>query len=144
VTTNSENIVREIAKHAANRLARKTIRYLQSLKDCLQSGEDSGLANVWDEICVQVQQEESFFWNAYDETVRQFVAGYVEQLPLYERQALWLSTDQGMDWDAEDRDGDPPILHDDIVEYIVQHHVYTAAENHSNARISRYLERQQS
>ncbi len=30
----------------------------------MQSGQDTPLKNVWDEICVQVQGEESFFFKA--------------------------------------------------------------------------------
>lgn len=40
-------------------LVRQTIKSLEEMcGDCLLSGEDSGLKNVWEEVCVQVQDEE--------------------------------------------------------------------------------------
>jgi hypothetical protein len=54
---------------------------LRELVDGLQSGVDSGLTNTWEEICVQVQGEQSVLWDAYDVTVRQIVSMEVTALP---------------------------------------------------------------
>jgi hypothetical protein len=60
-------IVAAVAEHAAERITSRAIRGLQRMPSGI-SGEESGLANVWNEICVQVQHEHSFAWNAYDQT----------------------------------------------------------------------------
>jgi hypothetical protein len=65
-------IVSAVAEEASQRITRKVIAALQGMKDTLLSGDDSELETPWDEICVQVQDEESFFWDTYDEIVREY------------------------------------------------------------------------
>lgn len=87
-------IIRAVAEQAAARVARKVIRNLQRMHHKL-SGEDTEVRTTWDEICVQVQYEYSYYWDVYDETVRSLLAVYVEKLAEYEREALWLQSDAG-------------------------------------------------
>ena len=54
-------ILSKIAAKKAKQVARKAISDLHKFDDTL-SGDDSGLKNVWDEICVQVQGEQSSHW----------------------------------------------------------------------------------
>jgi hypothetical protein len=135
-------IVRAVAKEAARHITRKVINRLQSMKHTL-SGDDSELKTTWDEICAQVQYEESFYWDAYDETVRSYLTGYVAKLPKHEREAIWLQTDAGGDWDCEepeDRESNP-VLDDDIVDYLAREYIYVEAGRWSNARIRAFIER---
>ena len=107
------------------------------MKDTL-SGDDSELDTTWDEICVQ-----AVFWNAYDEIVRGMVRGYVAELPKYEREAIWLQTDAGINWgceEPEDREAHP-VSDNDIVNYLVHQYVYSQAADWSNARIEAHLAR---
>lgn len=136
------SIVSAVAQEAARRITRKVISGLQRMKHTL-SGDDSELKTTWDEICVQVQYEESFYWDAYDETVRGCLAGYIAELPFHEREAIWLQTDAGVDWDCEEpEDRDPnPVRDDDIVEYVAREYVYAEAGRWSNARIRAYIDR---
>jgi hypothetical protein len=55
-------IVRRLAEQVCQRVARKVIRSLRELVDGLQSGDDSGLTNAWEEICGHVQGEQSVKW----------------------------------------------------------------------------------
>ena len=74
------------------------------------SGDDSGPKSTWDEICVQRQSTESFYWEAYDSAVHRLVESQVAALPQHEREAIWLQTDAGVDWSCEepdDREPDP-------------------------------------
>lgn len=48
--------------------------------DARLSGDDSPLANPWEEIKEQLQNEQSMYWQAYLETMRQFVTGLVAGL----------------------------------------------------------------
>jgi hypothetical protein len=82
-------IVREVAGVACARIARKTIADLKRMKGTL-SGDDSELKTTWDEICVQVQDEHSVAWDAYEKTVRSVVHVYAGELVPYEREAIWL------------------------------------------------------
>jgi hypothetical protein len=136
------NIVRALANAAAKRIARRVISGLCRMKYTL-SADDSGLKTTWDEICAQVQYEESLDWDTYDYTVRSLVEGYVVELPHYEREALWLQTDPGEEWDIErSEERDPyPVIDDDIIDFLVHKYVYTEAGRWSNARIRAFIER---
>ena len=135
-------IVRVIAKEAAQRITRKVITDLQRMNHTL-SGDDSELKTSWDEICAQLQYEESFDWDAYDETVRAIVGGYVSDLPPHEREAIWLQTEAGSDWDCEEPESrEPyPVTDDDIIKFITTEHVYVEAGRWSNARIRAFIDR---
>ena len=135
-------IVSAVAEEAAQRITRKVIAVLQDMNDTL-SGDDSELETTWDEICVQVQDEESVFWDVYDEIVRDRVRAHVAELPKFEREAIWLQTDAGIDWacdEPEDRNS-YPIADDDIVNYLVPKYLYSQAADWSNPRIEAYFAR---
>ena len=44
------------------------------------SGDDSDLADVWEEIKEQVQHEPSFFWSAYCEAIECYAYGVIDNL----------------------------------------------------------------
>lgn len=136
------NIVKSVAKNVAKCITRRTISELQGIKDML-SGDDSELANAWDEICVQVQDEESFFWDTYDGIVSSSVRTFLSEVPQYELSALWLQTDAGWDWRYEEPDSrhPNPVNDDDIIRYICSEYIYPAAESWSNSRIRAFLYR---
>lgn len=109
------------------------------------SGDDSGLKNVWEEICVQVQDEQSVFWEAYVETMESLLAGYVELLDRDARLALWTATDAGWDYIYDhhaDDDGvaDVPVVEDEIVAKL-KDELISAAASYSNQRIAKFLQR---
>lgn len=139
---NELTIVAEFARLAVRRITRKVIADLQRMELTL-SGDDSELKTTWDEICAQVQYEQFFAWDAYDETVRTLVGGYVSDLPTHEREAIWLQTDPGSDWDCEEPESRKPypVTNDDIVDYITTEQVYAEAGKWSNERIRAYLDR---
>lgn len=135
-------IIRAVAEQAAARVARKVIRDLQRMHHKL-SGEDTEVRTTWDEICVQVQYEYSYYWDVYDETVRSLLAAYVEKLAEYEREALWLQSDAGFDWRFDNpKERFPyPVCDDDIVDHLAREHVYAEAGRWSNFRIRAFIER---
>ena len=142
-TLSETGVVRALAEQVCRRLTRRLIATLQKMNNGLLSGEDSGLKNTWDEICTQIQFEESFSWDVYDETVRGLAASDVEKLLPHEREAIWLQTNAADDWDCEDESERPPypVSNDDIVDYLVHEYIYSEAGNWSNQRIRVYLDR---
>lgn len=136
--TPEARLVAAIAEEATSRIARGVVRDIQQLKD-LHSGDDSGLENTWDEICVQIQGTESIFWDMYDQMVRDLVEAHIDKAPVTDLQAIWLQTDPGEDWiidvdqDASEIPWDPA----DVVRYIV-HAVYDLAGSWSNHRIRKF------
>ena len=135
-------IVKAVATQAIQRLTRKAVADLQRMKHTL-SGDDSELKTTWDEICAQVQYEHFFAWEVYDQTVRAVVEGLVADLPQHEKQAIWLQTDAGFDWDCEEPASrrSNPVTEDDIVEYVTSEHDYAEAGKWSNARVRAFIER---
>lgn len=114
------------------------------MTDGMQSGDDTPLKNMWDEICVQVQGEQSGMWDDYEDTISSLILSKVEGLDSVTQQAIWLQTDEGTDWsvDNEDQDGQEiPIVCEDIAKYILDGFMLSAAANWTNRRIERYLQR---
>lgn len=132
------------ADRTAARVVRRSIRSLQQITDARMSGDDSGLANVWDEICVQVQGQESFFWDAYEETAGAIISAELNALPPLDRETLWLATDDGFSWLLHSEDGDDPeftpVDIDGSISYLLRE-VMNRAADWSNPRIRSYLDR---
>ncbi len=139
---NESAIVRALARAVVERITRRVIRDLQGM-DVTLSGEDSGLKSPWDELCAQIQYIESVYWDLYEETVRAIVDGYVEDLPKYEAEAIWLQTEEGFDWARQEpEEREPcPVFRGDIVEYVMREGIYLKAGQWSNARIRAYIDR---
>ena len=94
-----QHIVAAWARQLSDKLIKDSIAALEQMDaNEMLSGDDSGLKNVWEEICVQVQQEESIFWDAYLETMEGLLTGFVELLDRDARMALWAVTDEGSDY----------------------------------------------
>jgi hypothetical protein len=136
------DIVAALADAAAKRICRKTIRSLQAMKATLSG--DSELGTVWDEICVQIQGEQSYAWEVYVDTTRGEILGFLQGIPEYEKSAIWLQSNPGIDWvcsEADERDASP-VIDDDIVDHVLTEYVYEEAGRWSNACIAAYLDRQ--
>jgi hypothetical protein len=135
-------IVRAVADATAKRIARRVISALVQMRHTL-SGDGSGLKTTWAEICVQVQYQESFKWHVYDYTVRSLAEGYVLELSKHEREAIWLQTDPGGDWDCEkpEQRDSYPVFDEDIIHYVTHEYVYAEAGRWSNTRIRAFIDR---
>lgn len=132
-------LVRQMASDIAARAAVRAVRHLSKIPSTL-SGDDSGLRTTWEEFCVQVQGEQSFFWEDYQLTVRQCISGVLSRLPNLEVVALWLQSDAAIDWlaDHEDERKLPPVFEPDVVE-VVYDIVWRIADESRNPRVVRYL-----
>ncbi len=159
----SEKITNQLANTISERISRKVELSLKRMKEGLQSGDDSGLENLWDEVCVQVQAVHSMFWDLYNDYVIDLIKPHIEKLEHYEKTAIWLQTDRGSEWEIavsgpyKEKDGYyySPMLPehevsekdstfcyhtDNIAEYIAREYVYKKAGTYRNKKIIRYLE----
>ncbi len=143
-----DKIISDLAEAACKRLSRKVIGSLTKMTDGMQSEDDTPLKNIWDEICVQVQDEQAGMWDHYLDTIQPIILGEVVELDAATKQAIWLQTDEGIDWqlDNEDQDGQEdrkvPIVCEDITQYILDGFVLSAAETWTNTSIEKFLERE--
>lgn len=153
------DVIEKFSQDISNRLVRSCIRDLKKIKDCLSS-DDTELENAWEEICIQVQIEESLFWESYDSLVTDIISRYTSKLKPHEILAIWFQTDEGNDWlctpvmsqeyyetqDFSNIDGfrvegeNPPVCIDDITKYF-QQSLYEQAEIYSNRRIRNFFKR---
>ncbi|MCP4478776.1 MAG: hypothetical protein GY818_11860, partial [Planctomycetaceae bacterium] len=94
-------IVQSLGKDVIERLVNKTIRDLEEITTSLSG--DSGLTNAWDEICVQCQGEESYYWEIYQMEIDRLASINVSKLKRYEIEAAWFLTEMADEW-IDDRD----------------------------------------
>ncbi|MCC6983613.1 MAG: hypothetical protein IT535_10120 [Bauldia sp.] len=140
--SDSVSLLTGIAERIAHRISNRVIRQLHRVRDTL-SGDDSGLESAWDEICVQVQLGPSVLWDAYDETVRSLVAGFLSILPEEEKNALRFSAIRFRESIGLNtgQDGGTSVWEEDVVTYITTDFVYADASRWSNSRIRAYIDR---
>ena len=140
-----DHIISEIAAKECERICSLTIRELQGRTEGLNSGDDSGLKNIWDEVCVQVQHDQSLLWDYYVEDISIIITELLKETPEFLLEAMWLQTEAGWDWAWDNDDSDEPedlsICEDDIVDFILNKYVLTKAGGWENKAIRNYLNR---
>lgn len=110
----------------------------------MQLGDDSGLLDVWEEVCVQIQGEESMFWSVYVDTIDSILLGKIELLDRDEQLALWVMTDSGWDYvydhhaDESGSDADIPVDLTEIVD-MIRGEVMRKAADYESPTIYEYL-----
>ena len=133
-------LIRDVAATLRTQIAEAVVKDLEEMLEGL-SGDDSGLANVWEEICVQVQVEHSLYWATYLETVEALVFSHVDELPLAMQRVLSMGTDGGDDWlDDPEADGVVPLLVDDKAA-MLKGDVLALADDFENLSIERFKAR---
>lgn len=131
------------AQKLKNGIVRRVIRSLQSMEgeDLLLSGQDTGLRNVWDEICVEQQYQESVASDVYRCTIACLIDGEWDECSPNDLRKLWSLTDEGFDWWLENEEGaQEPYSTDDIREMILTE-VLNKASNYTNSRIQAFIDR---
>lgn len=79
-------------------IVRSAISELKAMEPSGLAGDDACLKSVWEEICAQVQGEESPEWDVYIQTIETIIAAAAEVIQPEEKCALWLYTDAGDRW----------------------------------------------
>jgi hypothetical protein len=137
------DIRNKVANNAIKGICERAKRRLMQMPYSGLPGDDANLRNVWEELCVQIQFGESAFWEDYETSVRQVVAGAMLDCQDYEKLAIWLVTDPGFDWRYEDdeRRDNPPFIDDgELALFIQRSHLYRIAEHWSNTRIRSFMD----
>ena len=153
------DVLKKFANEIAERVSRKAMKALREIT-AINIEADSELKNVWEELCVQLQVGQFYFWDSYDEMSHEWVCKYVYELKEHEVLALWFQTEEGREWlwtpvmsdehygELDDNEREhympeseyPPVFIDDITEYIVAEYLYDKAAGWSNKRIRAFKE----
>ena len=137
-----DKLIADIAEAKCKHICRKVILALQKMTEGMQTGDDTPLKNIWDEVCVEVQFYQSVFWHLYLHTIETLIFAAVERLDVPTKRAIWLQTSSGMDWEAENEDEKVPTnCEGDVTDYILHAFVLSEAMNWTNERIRSYIER---
>jgi hypothetical protein len=104
---------------------------------------DSDLKNAWEEVCAQVQGEESADWSTFEDTIKDQLYSIVERLDRGAQLALWAVTDEGWDYiyvHHADQDGAAgvPLNTGDIVTQLMDQ-VLSAAADYESPSLYRYI-----
>jgi hypothetical protein len=148
------------ADRITNTVVGYAIRRLKRMTDCRLPADDANLKNVWEEICVQVQGRASLAWQDYVDTIESILAPAAGALGPDEKEAAWLVTKAGRDWQsgkgeraddkrdtaigADERESSqhnrlsPPVDVGEIVDYL-KDLLLIEAEDFANENIRRYL-----
>jgi len=134
---NELNLLIKLNNYHLPRIGWRVIRSLMKIKDAILSGDESGLTNTWNEICIQVQGEESFHWKIYLETIDDFIK---YELKKEDDSILHLLSFFGKIKDSTFSDEEELIYDESFAIQEIMNYILTEAENYSNSRIRKYLE----
>lgn len=141
------NIAIKLSDNLSKKIASKTIRWMQSFPTTLDMGY---LKNLWDDVCYQVQKEESFYWSHYDDMVVSKILSLLAELEDYEVNAIWLQSDE-VYYQLSELESDGIIIDNqyktinlscyrhDIARYITGEYIYKQAEAWRNNRLRQAL-----
>src|SRR5215813_11165104 len=111
-------LVNTVVAAMYQRLVETVIAGIKSLPDnCRQSGEDSNLTDVWEEFKYQLQEDQSLFFDLYEQTIQQLCSHAVTKLERECQQLLWLWTEGYLDrWAEQDEVSIDEVVDEDIVQ----------------------------
>ena len=135
------SILLEIRDYHANKICEKGIDIIKSLgHDSMLSGDDSGLENVWDEICVLVQSEQSNFREAYENTIEQIIKSIFKNTDEEILKLISIMDDDEFELTVEkDFSYTKYQFNEDAACKIVKQKVLMEAGNYTNERIEKYI-----
>lgn len=146
-----ENLIREAGEDIIQRLVRSWIRQLQKIKrkdGMMASPDDSGLENLWDDVCVQIQGERSMFWNLYEDYLYDMIYSQLEKRCTWnELEILWTQTREfqekvaAADDDCFDEKDPTPwkgIHMENLADWCLSE-LLGVAGNYNNIRIEEYI-----
>lgn len=129
-------LLRNLSGHHKRVIVWSVINQLSELGEkCLLSGDDSSLTNVWEEICVQAQSEESIYWDAYETTIDNYIESELETTPQIIKQAIsYIEMIEVNEEEAMDYDQTTTVI-------AIRSKILEEAEEYNNENIDNYLGR---
>ena len=131
-------LLSNLSSYHVSKIADSVIKDLMELKkDLLLSGGDSGLKNTWEEICVQVQGEQSFYWDSYEETINNFIEKALDEQPEVVRKLIMYVA--GIDIEPEGTE-DEPVYSWEAAINCINDEIIMNAGSFENRNVTRYLD----
>jgi hypothetical protein len=84
------------------------------------------------------------FWDSIKKPVEIFISGQIKKLKDHERKAIWYQTDAGINWRYPENGDDSNPVHisdEDILNYIVNLHLFSRGDGWLNKRIEAILDK---
>ncbi|MBP2641197.1 MAG: hypothetical protein H6Q66_2148 [Firmicutes bacterium] len=94
----------------------------------LQSGDSGRFNDLWEEYAVQMQVEESYCFQLYEDMVKLYCEGLVEELQEELLRHLWDKSDASWEWDYEEGEPGINILREGVTKELIQRVNSTAAD----------------
>lgn len=145
------HLIGKQSEEILRKLVRKFKKHAQNLKgDCLLLGDDSGLKNAWDEICVDLQGEWTVFHSVFLSFIEQYTSDILfNALTELEKTILWTQTREFEDWLKEIEENSNETVqysidffntrYDDAVKELISDAILTEAMDYTNSRVEKYL-----
>jgi len=131
-------LLSNLSSYHVSKIADSVIKDLMELKkDLLLSGGDSGLKNTWEEICVQVQGEQSFYWDSYEETINNFIEKALDEQPEVVRKLIMYVA--SIDSEPEGTEDEPVYSWEAAIDCI-NDEIMMNAGSFENRNVTRYLD----
>lgn len=127
-----DQIIEVFADNQCKQITRRVISQLMKCTDLL-SGDDTILTNTWDEICVQLQGEKSFYWKEYEAFIHQHTKEAIKTLPSHMKQATVEAAEWLCDFDEESSETSLPVDENEIVSYSIDSYILFEVANWSNS-----------
>ena len=118
-------IVQGIAEKACRSIAISVKREMQGMEPCLGSDFD----NAWNELCMQIQNTESIYWDFYLETAENLILQQVSKLDDDRKAAIWHQIGCAGRNESEQDFDLLSIDDDDLVEFIRENFVWRMADS---------------
>ncbi len=132
-----EKFLDDIVDYYIDKTVKSTVHNIQRITRDAMTLNVPYLKNVWDEICVQKQNDECFHWGLIDEMVEMTCEMIFEKLPNPIQMAISYRA-----YSENFSDGEYGIIYADDAVRLIKENLYTYAINYSNKEIERYNEEQ--
>jgi len=127
-------LLKEITDYYLEQSVKRAVYIIQRLPKDAMSMSALYLKNVWDEICVQKQEEECLHWDLIDDMVKDICMDVAEDLPDPIQMAL-----SYQEWD-DLRNYEYGVIYPDIVGDLIQRELYSYACDYRNKDIEKYFD----
>lgn len=128
-------IISEITDYFLNKVVQKVIYDIhRTPKEAMTSGDDTSLKSVWEELCVQVQDDHFDSWDLLDDMVKTICTDRFEELPYAVQVAISYEASINYRQAFDEIYSDSELAAD-----LIKEKVYDVAINYENKNIKKYL-----